>query len=157
MKKIVYIDMDWVLADFEDAIERLDFKTKIKYMNSYWNVDWIFKDLKPIKGAIESVKRLDKYFNIYILSSAPWGNSPARTHKIERVKKYFWESKDSILYRKLILSSHKNLNKGDYLIDDRKENWAKEFEWDFIQFWTDRFSNRESVLSYMSKKEWIDV
>lgn len=147
--------MDGVLADFGKAIKKLDLKTKIKYINKYAEIDGMFKDLEPVAWAIDSVNKLSKYFDIYILSTAPWSNTPARTHKIERIHKYFWEDEKSILYKKVILSHHKNLNRWDYLIDDRDANGAKEFEWDIIKFWSKNFPNWESVLKYIFTKENI--
>jgi 5'(3')-deoxyribonucleotidase len=49
----------------------------------------------------------------------------------------------------LILSHHKNLNHGDYLIDDRTKNGAGEFKGELIQFGADKFPDWKSVCSYL--------
>ncbi|NCG08090.1 MAG: 2-C-methyl-D-erythritol 4-phosphate cytidylyltransferase, partial [Verrucomicrobia bacterium] len=59
-------------------------------------------------------------FDSYILSTAPWGNPTAWSDKLEWVKKHLGE----VAKKRLILSHNKQLNKGDYLIDDRSRNGA---------------------------------
>lgn len=54
-----------------------------------------------------------------MLSTAPWHNPSAWSDKVKWIQHYFGEEKGSALYKRLILSHHKNLNQGDYLIDDR--------------------------------------
>ena len=63
------------------------------------------------------MNRLKDKYDIYILSTAPWDNPSAWSDKLEWVKRYLGE----VCYKRLILSHHKNLNAGDYLIDDRKK------------------------------------
>ncbi|MCA1006951.1 hypothetical protein LCL87_14590 [Rhodococcus hoagii] len=40
----------------------------------------------------------------------------------------------SAAYKRLILSHHKHLNRGDFLVDDRHQNGAGEFDGDWIPF-----------------------
>ena len=50
----------------------------------------------------------------------------------------------------LILSHHKNLNAGDYLIDDRKKNGAAKFlKGKLILFGSEQFPNWKSVAKYL--------
>ena len=62
------------------------------------------------------------------LSTAPWLNPSTWIDKLLWVQKYFGQDQSSIFYKRLIISHHKNLNRGTYLIDDRKKNGANEFE-----------------------------
>ena len=57
-----------------------------------------------------------------------------------------------MFYKRLIISHHKNLNKGDFLIDDREKNGAKEFSGELIQFGSDRFKDWETVTDYLQTK-----
>jgi len=68
------------------------------------------------------------------------------TDKLEWVKKYLGD----VGYKRLILSHHKNLNKGAYLIDDRTKNGASEFEGELIRFGSDKFPDWASVLKYLA-------
>ena len=52
-------------------------------------------------------------------------------------------------YKRLIIAHHKNLLRGDYLIDDREKNGAKEFEGELILFGSEKFPDWRSVLKYL--------
>lgn len=148
-KKIVYIDMDNVLVDFPTGIAKLDAETQKKYEGCYDEVRGIFALMEPMEGAIEAVHRLATKYDIYVLSTAPWFNSSAWIDKVEWIQKYFGSAPDSVLYKRLILSHHKNLNQGDYLIDDRLRNGADKFTGEHIHFGTEKFPDWNTVLSYL--------
>ena len=54
MKKILYVDMDNVLVDFESGIRQLDTATREQYAGNYDEVPGIFSLMEPLEGAIES-------------------------------------------------------------------------------------------------------
>ncbi len=145
MKKILYVDMDNVLVDFPSGISRISIELQSKYQDRLDEVPGIFSLMNPLKGAIESYKKLSHKFDTYILSTAPWKNSSAWSDKNEWVKKYLGD----VAYKRLILSHHKNLNYGDYLIDDRLANGANLFKGEHIHFGSDKFPDWESVCSYL--------
>ena len=105
--------------------------------------------MEPMHGAIKAVNTLSAVFEVYILSTAPWLNDTAWTDKLKWVKKYFGDGEDNPFYKRLILSHHKNLNMGDYLIDDRTKNGAAEFCGTLIQFGSAEFPDWESVTKYL--------
>jgi Uncharacterized protein conserved in bacteria len=149
MKKIVYIDMDNVLVDFSTGIAKINEQTKTEYEGRLDEVPGIFALMEPMEGATESISKLAEHYELYILSTAPWLNNTAWVDKLTWVKKYFGEGEDGVFYKRLILSHHKNLNKGDYLIDDRTKNGAGEFEGELIQFGSEGFPDWESVTKYL--------
>jgi 5'-nucleotidase len=149
MKKVVYVDMDNVLVDFISGINRLDENIKIKYDDRLDDVPGIFSLMDPMPDAIESVHFLSKYFELYILSTAPWNNPTAWIDKVNWIHKYFGKGKESIFYKRIIISHHKNLNMGDFLIDDREKNGAKNFTGEWIHFGNDRFPDWETVSNYL--------
>ncbi len=149
MKQILYIDMDNVLVDFQSGIDQLDKQTKQEYEGRLDEVPGIFGLMKPLEGAIDAVPKLVKKYDVYVLSTAPWLNPSAWKDKIEWIQKYFGKDEDSVLYKRLIISHHKNLNAGDYLIDDRTKNGASEFKGEHIHFGTVKFPNWEVVLEYL--------
>jgi 5'-nucleotidase len=151
-KKIVYVDMDNVLVDFPYGIECLSEEDKIKYDGNYDECPGIFSLMRPMPDAIESYRTLAKHFDTYILSTSPWHNPSAWIHKLEWVQKYLGQDKDTPAYKRLILSHHKHLNKGDFLIDDRTKNGADRFEGELIHFGTEKFPDWKSVIEYLLKQ-----
>ena len=149
MKKIVYIDMDNVIVDFPTGIAKLDEKTRQQYKGNYDEVEGIFGLMEPMPKAIEAVNQLAEKYDIYVLSTSPWHNPSAWIDKIKWIHRYFGEDKNSVLYKRVILSHHKNLNQGDYLIDDRTANGAGKFNGEHIHFGTEKFPDWESVLKYL--------
>ena len=145
MKKILYIDMDNVLVDFPSGVSKLSQEVINEYESNLDEVPNIFSLMEPLEGAIDSFKILSQRYDTYILSTAPWKNSSAWSDKVKWVQKYLGES----AYKRLILTHHKNLNHGDYLIDDRTKNGAGEFKGELIQFGTDKFPDWKSVCSYL--------
>ena len=115
---IVYVDMDNVIVDFKHALRELDLPEDKKDAD---NIEGIFARMVPMPGAVDGFNELVRMgHDVYILSTAPWNNPSAWSDKLIWVKKYLGEN----AYKKLILSHHKNLNAGDYLIDDRLHNGA---------------------------------
>ena len=145
MKKKLYVDMDGVLVDFETGIQKLTEDQKSIFDGRYDEVPGIFSLMDPIEGAIDAYHTLSTHFDTYILSTAPWENPSAWQDKIMWVQKHLNE----LAHKRLILTHHKNLNMGDYLIDDRKANGSDKFTGEHIHFGTNRFPNWQSVLEYL--------
>ena len=148
MKKILYVDMDNVLVDFPSAFSRVSLELLTKHEDDKDEIPGIFSLMDPIPGAIESFNELSKLFDTYILSTSPWENDSAWTDKLKWVKKHLGES----AYKRLILSHHKNLNTGDFLIDDRTKNGADKFQGEHIHFGTEKFPDWKSVVEYLNQK-----
>lgn len=146
--KVVYVDMDDVLVDFQSGIDSLSDEEREVYKDNIDNAPGIFSKMQPLDGAIEGYKKLTEYFDVYILSTAPWNNPSAWSDKLLWVQKHLGD----IAYKRLILSSNKNLNAGDYLIDDRTANGASDFKGEHIHFLTEKFKNWDDVLNYLIPK-----
>jgi 5'-nucleotidase len=105
--------------------------------------------MSPMPHAIESYEKLASHFDTYILSTAPWDNPSAWTDKLLWVQKHL----GSAAYKRLILSHHKNLNDGHYLIDDRTANGADRFPGEHIHFGQPNFPEWDSVVKYLLDKK----
>ena len=136
MKKILYLDMDNVLVDFPSAFARLPEETLREYGEDKDEIPGIFALMDPVPGAVEAFNALAEVFDVYILSTAPWENPSAWSDKLKWVKKHLGEK----AWKRLILSHHKNLNKGDFLVDDRDKNGAGEFTGTLIRFYPGKTS-----------------
>ena len=144
-KKILYVDMDGVLVDFKSGIDKCSKKVLSEYKDNEDEIPGIFGKMAPMKDAISSYLELSKIFDTYILSTAPWKNETALTDKLRWVKKYLGE----VAHKRLILTHHKNLNKGDYLIDDRDKNGVTEFKGKHLHFGEGKkYPDWKSVVKY---------
>jgi 5'-nucleotidase len=151
-KKILYIDLDNTIVDFRSGIKRLHKSHVVKFDGRLDEVPHIFSIMHPMKGAIKAYKELDKLYDTYILSTAPWLNPQAWRDKVEWVHHHLGVEEGSPAYKRLILSHHKNLNRGDFLVDDRPNNGASEFEGKWLEFGSKKYPDWDAVTKYLRKK-----
>ncbi|MFC0681756.1 hypothetical protein ACFFGH_28325 [Lysobacter korlensis] len=151
-KPILYIDMDNTLVDFSSGIDRLSSAKLEKYAGSYDDAPGIFGLMRPMPDAVKAIHRLSKRFEVYILSTAPWDNPSAWQQKVEWVRDTFGADDDSPVYKRLILSHHKQLNMGDFLVDDRGERGAREFSGERIWFSSSSFPDWWHVVRYLERR-----
>jgi hypothetical protein len=135
---IVYIDMDGVLADFnagKTRVLREQPPALAECGGMVKNMPGFFESLQPIEGAIDGAKWVAENFNAYILSAAPWSNPTALQAKQDWIKRYFTgDDGFNPFKRKVIFTHHKELLKGDILIDDRITNGVSGFAGEHIWF-----------------------
>ena len=152
MQKL-YIDMDNVLVNFQSGIDKLNENVKANYAGHLDDVPGIFMLMDPMPRAVEAVNCLAESYDLYVLSTAPWGNPSAWCDKLNWIKNYFGDDESSVLYKRLILSHHKDLCEGDYLIDDNPhKHGADKFKGKFLHFGKDgEFKDWKSILDYLLK------
>lgn len=138
----IFLDMDEVLCelledwmrmynkDYNDRVEISDIKYWDQRKNvkaecgdkifDYLNVKGLFRNLKPIDGAIDGVKALLKQgHDVYIVTNPPVTSPYALEEKKEWLKEYLPEMVgDKPRY---IFTCHKYLLQGDILFDDCPE------------------------------------
>ena len=142
----VFIDMDNVLVDFQSGLDQVSEEVKAEYAGRLDEIPGLFAMMKPMEGAIEAVHELQKHYDLFILSTAPWNNPSAWSDKVAWVTKYL----DDVFHKRLIISHHKDLCQGDYLIDDRGKNGTSGFAGEWIEFGSEKFPDWESVLKYVA-------
>ena len=134
-KKIVWIDMDGVLVDFGGNLDKW-LKNNRNLVHIYKRfpdrIPGIFRNPEPVEGAIDAIQKLDDsdLYDLRILTTAPWGNPESMADKRYWIEKYFGQ----IFYKKITITHSKDLVIGDYLIDDRLANGAKDFKGELIRF-----------------------
>jgi 5'(3')-deoxyribonucleotidase len=144
MKKL-FFDMDGVFVDCQSGIDKLSDEVKKEYEGRLDEVPGIFSLMDPMPGAIEAVHTLSEYYDMYILSTAPWKNTTAYSDKLAWLTKHFGD-----LFKKRVIITHcKNLCDGDYLVDDRAKNGASEFPGEWVQFGSKRYPDWEEVTRYL--------
>jgi 5'(3')-deoxyribonucleotidase len=125
---IVHIDMDGTIVDFLGFFEAHPEERPEGDLDGHPSV---FERAEPLPGAIEAVLELDRHFEVHILTKSPWGNDLAPSQKLAWIKRHF-EAHAShhpdgrgrhVFYKRVTISHNKQLLKGDYLIDDRAEQY----------------------------------
>lgn len=138
----IYIDMDNVICDYSTAHqEALSREPGIIYPQSQYG---FFENLKPIRGAIESVVELSKSNEVYILTA------PSIRNPFSYVEKRVWVEKwlGMSFVERLIISPNKSLVRGEILIDDHNSgNGQDKFKGKLIQFGSVQYPNWPKVLS----------
>lgn len=158
---IIFFDMDNVLVDFRSGLDRVSPEIKAEYEDDgtgkphYDDIPGLFSLMDPMPGAIEAVKALAALgkYELYILSTAPWGNPSAWTDKAKWVQKHFDSDRpDGVFYKRLILSHHKNMcvQPNAWLIDDRKAHGSECFGEHFIHFGSESFPDWDSVIAFFT-------
>lgn len=160
-RRILYIDMDGVICDFDSAIGHLDAGVRATYEGNEDQIPGLFALMGPMPGAIEAVTELAGLFDTYVLSTVPWANTSGASQKIEWIQRHFGAEKGSPLWKRVILSHHKHLNRGDFLIDDRPDrNGAAEFAdhntgGETLHFGSERFPDWPAVLAHLRDRHEI--
>ncbi len=139
--------MDGVVSDFDKGRENSPLRYTSPYKGRPDRIPDIYKDLEPIEGAIRAVNKILNHsdFETFFLSTPPWDNPDGWKHKRLWIEKYFGKA----ARHKLILSSRKDLNIGDYLIDDSNHRGQGLFRGEWIHFGSDRFPNWKTVMDYL--------
>jgi 5'(3')-deoxyribonucleotidase len=143
-KKILYIDIDGVLADVEKAYSKYKIKTPEQpYPQSQYG---FFMELEIIKDSIETIKLLQSKYDIWFLTAPSFKNLLCYTEKAYWIKNNVGEE----WIEKLIICSNKSLLIGDYLIDDHNFGRGQDkFTGELIHFGSDKFKNWIDVYDYL--------
>lgn len=152
-KKLLYIDMDGVVADFDAGAEKWgknigitgqEFKDRKLYRQPAF-----YYELELMPGAKEAIGELSSDFEITFLSAPSWSNPSSFTEKRHWIEKHFgqWAKK------RMDLSFRKGNYMGHYLIDDRTKYGAGDFIGEHIMFGTDPFKTWEEVVTYLKNNK----
>ena len=137
--------MDNVLVDFQSGLDQQSEPTLQQYAGRLDEIPGLFAKMKPLVGAIDAVHQLNEYYDLFILSTAPWHNPSAWSDKVKWVTEYL----DDLFHKRMVITHRKDLCQGDYLIDDRGKNGTSEFSGEWIEFGSERFPDWQSVLDYL--------
>lgn len=132
-KRVVFLDMDGVLADFDNEIAPENKQLPEDPPEMF--VPGFFRRLKVMPGAKESVKILTDCpdLDVYVGSKPTTKMTSSATEKYDWVEEHFPQ-----LLRKIVLVCNKALLRGDVLVDDDAKKWGNVFVGQFIHFDHDR-------------------
>lgn len=153
MKKILYVDMDGVVAGFDHIIKQYNPSIDTMDGSRAEEVDRImlanrrlFLDLPLMEGAEEALELLKPHFEIYFLSTPVWDIHESWGDKKLWLEKHFGE----FATKRLILTHRKDLARGHYLVDDRHaSNGTDNFKGVFIHFGSPAFPDWRTVTTYL--------
>lgn len=144
-KAIIYVDMDHVLCDYDDGF--------IRHQEKYPDLEFpqsqpgLYIGLKPMPEAIETYEWLDSHPRtlLYILTAPSIRNSHCYSEKRDWVERHLGFNS----VRNLIISPHKHLCMGDYLVDDMPSGKGQDnFQGELILFGSVDFPDWVSVRAY---------
>ena len=104
-----------LLVNFQSGINRLPSDLRASYRGNYDECPGIITLMNPIDGALAAFRVLCELFDTYMLSTAPWQNPSAWSDKDKWVQVHLGD----VAQNRLILSYHKDKNRGHFLIVDR--------------------------------------
>lgn len=130
--------MDGVLADFVGEANRRNLEfDEAEILKGF------YRDLPLIQDAYWAVNELQNMgHDLYICTTAPWGNPEAWKEKRQWVEEHF----NQVFYKRIIMTHHKNLIEADILIDDRKGTSTLNFKGNWIWFGQNGMNWKEIVI-----------
>ena len=128
-KRVIYIDMDGTIADFNAAVGRPVESVHEKCPESL--EEGFYRNMNVIEGAQEALELLQEHFDVYIATKPKGGNPHCLEEKMEWIREHF-----PSLSRKVFFTPNKNLLHGHMLIDDHMR-WS-EFNGKFLHFTPDK-------------------
>lgn len=125
-KKIILVDMDGVLADFENGLLQ-EWKKKFPHLphvplekrDSIYSAPGFFQNLGVISGGKEALMKMQELgHDVFICTS------PISRYKNCVLEKYHWVEKNLGFEwtKKIIMTNDKTLVFGDFLIDDKPKH-----------------------------------
>lgn len=160
--KKLFFDMDGVLCDFEAAavkildsrgIPRSQSEEYKQMISDCQDIPGFYRDLPPIKGAVESFKTLTKFYDCYICSAPSWTNPTSWTDKYHWVVEHIG---GDFAYKRLILTHDKGMFTGRALIDDRVKYNVASFNGEHVMFGNWLFPDWDMVLQYLLPKNYSE-
>lgn len=152
-KKILYVDLDRTIANFDKGIHDIDPTCKTDWSNQkrvleicHANPEF-FHHLEPIEGAIDAMHTLYDRFDLRF-ASVPMESLPTSF-----TGKFLWLQKHLGVKasERLVLTHDKSKLIGDYLIDDSLRFGVHMFQGHHVHFATPAFPNWKVTLPYMLK------
>ena len=109
--------------------------------------DTLRKGNEPLPSAVKAFQRLASVYDTYILASVPYNEPDAWGEQVRWVEKWLGVA----AYNRLILSNHKNLSYGDYLIDAHTSHGTNSFMGTHLRFGEDPYKTWDDVMIFFDR------
>ncbi|MFE8070131.1 hypothetical protein QQM79_03650 [Marinobacteraceae bacterium S3BR75-40.1] len=146
-KTVIYIDMDHTLCDYAAGFK--EYQRRFPELQFPQSVEGFYLNLKPLEGAVETFHWLNNKAEteVFILTAPSVKNVHSYSEKRLWVEKFLGFD----VVHRLIISAHKGLNQGDFLIDDYASGKGQEyFSGTLIQFGSKSFPDWKSVKEFFT-------
>lgn len=147
-KTIIYVDMDHVLCDYDEGYAR--HQTRFPELKFPQSEPGLYLGLHPMPDAIDSYRWLDSHpaTAVFILTAPSVNNPHCYSEKRQWVEKHLGMA----VVENLIITPHKHLNRGDFLIDDNATGKGQDcFAGELILFGSDTFPDWVHVRQYFEE------
>lgn len=146
-RKRIYVEMDGCLADTSSGYAKLNEEVKKEYAGRFNEVPGVVLRMDPVAGAIESIRKLqeDDRFDVFIITTPLWNTPSTYSDKLKWIQHHLGTD----FVSRMIFTAHKELLRGDYLIDCRSKDGTKAFEGEWILFGKTDFPDWQSVLKHL--------
>ena len=100
-----------------------------------------------METAVKAYQQLSAIYDTYILATVPYNQPDSWGEQVRWVEQWLGVP----AYNRLMISSHKNLSYGDYLIDAHDANGADGFMGTHIKFGEDPYKTWEDVMVFFDR------
>lgn len=130
IKPKLFLDMDNTMVDTLAVLNPATEQATTLGLAKPDQIPGIFRNLKPLPHLMEALQQLSVYYDLYILTTAPWNNISAWSDKLAWLHEYFGNDEQSFFYKRVIMTHDKGLARaeGGILVDDRPYHGAAAWE-----------------------------
>lgn len=147
VKKRLFVDLN-LLVDFSHAVENSD-ESVCKERENVFDIDsQRLPELFAVQEAMDATRRLNGYFDLYIISNVPWRNLSNLTY-MRKLADVFGEE---CFCGRLVLADCKNVLKGNYMISKKDCRGVEAFEGELIEFGGDMFPDWDAVIAFLLRQ-----
>ena len=139
MKKVIYVEMDGVLCDYKSRCKKLNIK-----FSEAKRTPGFFKKLKPVKGAIETYRKLSEKCDVYVLLVTSRDNAAVRAEKMEWLSKYLPEARVLVMRKDDPL-----MDEVDFLINDYGKRFEHREHGHKVKFGSSGMADWDSVFTFI--------
>ena len=146
-RPILFIALDDTLSDNSNGWRKFSEEQLQTYAGRLYDIPGFFEALEPMSAAVKAFQTLAETYDVYVVSSVPPTNPSALSEKQKWVDRWL----GVLAYNRFIITNHKQLLYGDYLIDAHQTNGASDFMGTFLHFGEDPYKTWEDVMVFFSR------